>query len=195
VTGLGQVSRLSVAVIVDDQRVPAKAGDAAAATTTKPWETAEIQRLHGLVAAAVGLDEKRGDQLTIENMSFEQAPVEVDPAAPGVGTQVVQGLKQYWPTGLRYLGIVALALFALFGILRPLAKRAASISVTPSLPSPAVAAARLPTISEMEGQMDDDAAGGLRKLPVLTRRVAKLANEEPEQLARIVRGWVAEDHR
>ena len=30
---------------------------------------------------------------------------------------------------------------------------------------------------------------------VLTQRVAKLANDEPEQLARIVRGWIAEERR
>jgi flagellar biosynthesis/type III secretory pathway M-ring protein FliF/YscJ len=48
----------------------------------------------------------------------------------------------------------------------------------------------------MEGQIDDDAGhGGQRRLPVLTKRVAKLASEEPEQLARIVRGWMAEDQR
>jgi flagellar biosynthesis/type III secretory pathway M-ring protein FliF/YscJ len=34
-----------------------------------------------------------------------------------------------------------------------------------------------------------------RRLPVLTQRVAKLANDEPEQLARIVRGWIAEERR
>jgi flagellar biosynthesis/type III secretory pathway M-ring protein FliF/YscJ len=30
---------------------------------------------------------------------------------------------------------------------------------------------------------------------VLTKRVAKLASDEPEQLARIVRGWIAEGDR
>jgi flagellar biosynthesis/type III secretory pathway M-ring protein FliF/YscJ len=30
---------------------------------------------------------------------------------------------------------------------------------------------------------------------VLTKRVAKLASDEPEQLARIVRGWIAEEDR
>ena len=195
VLGLGQISRLSVAVIVDDQRVPAKSG-AAGEATVKPRDPAEIQRLQSLVAAAVGLDTKRGDLLTIENMSFETTPVEPEPVAPGIGSQVMDGVKQYWPTALRTIGVLLVALFALFGILRPLGKRATAMAAA-ALPAPAVAAARLPTISEMEGQLDENGAafGGQRRLPVLTKRVAKLANEEPEQLARIVRGWMAEDHR
>ena len=198
VTGLGQVSRLSLAVIIDDQHVPAKAAaDGTAGTATnKPWDQAEIQRLHGLVAAAVGLDTKRGDQLTIENISFEVPATEPEPAAPGVGSQIMTGVKTYWPSALRGLAILGLALFTLMGILRPLARRATSVSTTASLPAPAAAAARLPTISEMESQIEEEASSqGNRRLPVLTKRVAKLATEEPEQLARIVRGWMAEDQR
>ena len=197
VTGLGQVSRLSVAVIMDDQRVSTKAADGTTAVTTKAWDRAEVQRLHGLVSAAVGLDTERGDMLTIENMAFEVPTVEPEPPAPGIGVTIMDGAKQYWPSAVRGIGILLIALFALFGILRPLARRATSVAAAPALPTPAVAAARLPTISEMEGQFDDEAAptGGPRRLPVLTKRVAKLASEEPEQLARIVRGWMAEDQR
>ena len=194
VTGLGQVSRLSVAVIVDDQRVTTKAQDGTVKASTKAWEAGEIQRLQGLVSAAVGLDTERGDQITIENMSFEVPTAEPEPEPVGVSTQVMDGVKEYGPSAFRTIGILLIALFALFGILRPLAKRATAIAATPALPVPAVAASRLPTISEMEGQMDDDRRGD-KRLPVLTKRVAKLASEEPEQLARIVRGWMAEDQR
>jgi len=194
VTGLGQVSRLSVAVIVDDQRVTTKAQDGTVKVSTKAWESGEIQRLQGLVSAAVGLDSERGDQITIENMSFEVPPVEPEPEPVGVGSQVMDQVKSYGPSAFRTIGILLIALFALFGIIRPLARRATAIAATPALPAPAVAASRLPTISEMEGQMDDDMRGD-KRLPVLTKRVAKLASEEPEQLARIVRGWMAEDQR
>ncbi len=195
VEGLGKISRLSVAVIVDD-RAPAKAADGSTPAKGAAWEPAEIQRLQGLVAAAVGLDPKRGDQVTVENMSFDTPVEEPEPPAPTVSVRMMDGLKEYGPSAMRLITIVAVAMFALFGILRPLARRATASATTPALPSPAVAAARLPTISEMEGQIDDGSgAPGQRRLPVLTKRVAKLANEEPEQLARIVRGWMAEDQR
>jgi flagellar biosynthesis/type III secretory pathway M-ring protein FliF/YscJ len=46
---------------------------------------------------------------------------------------------------------------------------------------------------QIEAELDAVGPGNPRRLPVLTKRVAKLANDEPEQLARIVRGWIAED--
>jgi flagellar biosynthesis/type III secretory pathway M-ring protein FliF/YscJ len=119
-----------------------------------------------------------------------------------VGQKVVNVMGEYWPAALRGLAILLVAAFALFGVLRPIARRATALAAAaPALPAPATAAARLPTISEMEGQIEaelDAAAGpgGPRRLPVLTKRAAKLAAEEPEQLARVVRGWIAEeDHR
>jgi len=194
----GQLARLSVAVILDDERTTTPAGGTPQATT-KAWDQAGIQRIHGLVAAAVGLNAERGDQLTVENIAFDvpqEAPIA---APPSMGQQMTDALKQQWPMALRGLAILMIAVFALFGVLRPLARRAAALTTTPALPAPAAAAARLPTVQEMEGQIDAEldaaAAAHSRRLPVLTQRVAKLANEEPEQLARIVRGWISEGRK
>ena len=194
----GQLARLSVAVILDDERTTTKAADGTTATTTKAWEQAGLQRIQKLVTAAVGLDQQRGDQLTVENIAFETPAEIAEPPAPGVGQQVLEGMKTYWPSALRGVGIILVASFAIFGVLRPLARRTATIAAAPSLPAPA-AAARLPTVQEMEGTIDAELeaarAGQPKRLPVLSKRVAKLASDEPEQLARIVRGWIAEGDR
>ena len=75
----GALARLSVAVILDDERVTAKNADGTATTTSKPWEAEGNQRMHGLVAAAVGLDTERGDQLTVENIAFDVPQMEPEP--------------------------------------------------------------------------------------------------------------------
>ena len=49
--------------------------------------------------------------------------------------------------------------------------------------------------SEIEAQMDADAAdkaGDNRRLPVLTRRAAAIAQKEPENTAKLLRSWMAE---
>jgi len=194
----GQLARLSVAVILDDERVPSKAADGAVTTTTKAWEPAGLQRIQNLVIAAVGLDLKRGDQLTVENISFE-VPAEIpEPPVPGFSDQAMEILKTQWPAALRGAAILMLASFAIFGVLRPLARRAGSMAAVPALPA-AAAAARLPTVQEMEGAIESEleAKGGGqgKRLPALTKRVTKLAGDEPEQLARVVRGWIAEGDR
>jgi flagellar M-ring protein FliF len=204
----GQLARLSVAVILDDQRVaaPAAAPGAAPAApalpTTKPWDAAEITRIKGLVSAAVGFDAQRGDQLTIENISFDAPAFEADLPPVPTGTKVMESVKLYGPSTLRIGGVLLVAFFALFGVLRPIARQAASLPSAPALmaataSSPA-STAKLPTVQEQEGAIEaelDLATGQRRKLPVLTKRVAKLASQEPEQLARIVRGWMAEGDR
>src|SRR5690606_36032489 len=52
----GQLARLSVAVILDDERVMTRAANGTTETTTKPWEPARLDGIRGIVSAAVGLD-------------------------------------------------------------------------------------------------------------------------------------------
>lgn len=193
----GQLARLSVAVILDDERVSSRAADGTSQTTTRAWNEDGKKRISDIVAAAVGLDLERGDRLTVENIPFEAPAVDAPAEAPGFMTQVTDAAREHWPAALRGLGILLVAVFALFGVLRPLARRAGALLTPPQLP-PAMAggSARLPTVREMEGQIEAEldamTANVDRRLPVLTQRVAKLAADEPEQVARIVRGWIAE---
>jgi flagellar M-ring protein FliF len=194
----GGLARLSVAVILDDERVSTKGGDGTTQVTTQSWDAKDVQRIHDLVAAAVGLDPQRGDQLTVENIAFDVPAAQPPAPRPTVLQQLTDLVRDHGLGALRGVAIVGIALFALFGVLRPIARHATKINQAPALPAPGgAAAARLPTVQEMEGQIEAelDAAGpgNPRRLPVLTKRVAKLANDEPEQLARIVRGWIAED--
>ena len=74
----GDVARLSVAVILDDDQVQKKGQDGAATTVRQARKREELQKIQGLVAAAVGFDMERGDQLTVENVSFDEPQVEED---------------------------------------------------------------------------------------------------------------------
>jgi flagellar M-ring protein FliF len=192
----GQIARLSVAVVLDDERV-VKPEDGA--VSTRPWEPEQLQRFHNLVAAAVGFDTNRGDQLMVENIAYDAPPAATDPAPLPVGQQVTDFMRQHWVSALRGLGIVVIALVALFGVLRPMARRATA-AVPAALPADARGeAGRLPTVQEMEGRIDAGLDGSAalqpQRLPVLAKRVARLANDEPENLARIVRGWMTEGER
>jgi flagellar M-ring protein FliF len=78
----GQLARLSVAVILDDERTVAKDAEGKMQTTSKPREATDIERIKGLVSAAVGLDTARGDPVDGRNIAFEETPVEVEAPAP-----------------------------------------------------------------------------------------------------------------
>jgi flagellar M-ring protein FliF len=187
----GEVSRLSVAVLLDEAR-PDKAAKSGAAPA--PRSAADVQKIHDVVAAAVGLDTERGDQLTVETVAFETSPVEEAPPE--------SRWRQYVPLvmdGGRIVAISLIGVLVVFGVVRPTLKRA--------IPAPDGRTAADPralprTIADVDGEIDAgfDAAlesgpGQARRLPVLTRRVAKLAQQEPEHAARLVRSWLAEEDR
>ena len=50
------------------------------------------------------------------------------------GIEVTRQIKQQWPAALRGLAILLVATFALFGVLRPLMRRATSLTTVPALP-------------------------------------------------------------
>jgi flagellar M-ring protein FliF len=65
--GPGGVRRLTVAVLVDGQIVTAADGT----SSWQPRSEEELATLRELVAAAVGLDEARGDILTLKSLEFQ----------------------------------------------------------------------------------------------------------------------------
>lgn len=199
----GQVERLSVAVIVDDARTAATEGQPAAA---KPREPAEMERIKGLVAASVGLDADRGDQLTVENIAFEEPPEAVEaPAAPWwreVAPTVVSTLGVSVGDVVRWALVVLLAFVALFAVIRPLARSALGSAGAAAMLPPAGGMAGVPalaggrTVAELEGQMQN-AAEGRRDPARLSslKSIAVKAEQEPEHVAKLVRAMLAQEDR
>jgi flagellar M-ring protein FliF len=196
---------LSVAVVLDDIHSTATGADGAVTTTSRPRTAAELQRIQSLVSAAVGLDADRGDQVTVENIAFGNQVVE-EPTPPAEG---------WWPrvttrvsNGALDLGRLAVVLIigivALLVVLKPMARWALQLPRAATLPPGAVIAGVAGTpprsVADLQNDIEAEIDAGLaaagsdssRRLPVLTRRMAKVADEQPEHLARLVRTLLAE---
>lgn len=130
--GSGEIKRISVAVLVDhallpEAAAPAPAGQApaagqvaapAAAVKTpgklvrRALNAEEIQRLTLLVQEAIGYNEARGDRVNLISEAFipgeELEPIDVPFYEQG----------WFWPT-LKQAGGALLALYILFGVLKP----------------------------------------------------------------------------
>ncbi|MES2916409.1 MAG: flagellar basal-body MS-ring/collar protein FliF [Pseudomonadota bacterium] len=145
----GAVRRMTVAVMVDG--LVTVAGDGTRTWSARPED--ELATLRELVASAVGLDEARGDVLTLKSLEFQELPI------PG-GTEATAGLLP--PIGqldvmtiiqTTVLAVVALVL-GLF-VIRPVLTSAAR----PALPAPnaplALPAAMLPGSVALNGEVDD----------------------------------------
>jgi flagellar M-ring protein FliF len=198
----GQIARLTVAVILDDEHVASKAAGGAMAMTAKPRTPTDLQRIQHLVAAAVGMDTERGDEVTIENIAFGENSIEEQTPVSGWWQRVSPQLVNTNGIAMqvvRLAAIVAIAALAFFMILRPIGRRALLLPA-PSSVSTVVMTEQpgsVKTVGDLEDEMEaallSGRATGKRRLPVLTRLLDKTAQQEPESVARLVRGWLAEE--
>jgi flagellar M-ring protein FliF len=206
----GDLARLSVAVILDDARTTTKDQQGQSQVSTKARSQQDMERIRGLVAAAVGLDTSRGDQLTVENIAFGETPIEEAPPA-GWLQKLTPDVNEYAPMALRSLVVLLIVAIGFFGLLRPMVRATFSQAQLPggvgSGAAIAAGAAQmgLPhsprTVEDLEGEIEAELDAGqtlsplARRVPVLTKRIAKRAEDEPEQVARLVRSWLVEEER
>jgi flagellar M-ring protein FliF len=202
----GDVARLSVAVILDDDQVAKQNKDGSTQVVRAPRTPEELQKIQALVAAAVGLETDRGDHLTVENVSFDEPAVEQGPPP----TMLEKYSPQIWE-GSRIAVVALLGMIALFVFVRPLmrkagvgptakAKELASAAVPPALAMPVPGQAPR-TVAELESEIDEELNAVTaqyaesRRLPVLTRRVSSVTINEPENVAKLLRQWIADTER
>lgn len=111
----GVLRRLSVAVVVDDQRIVQADGK----VNAKAYTPQDINRFSDLVKQAVGFDSVRGDQVTVNNVAFKiPDTLEALPEIP------------LWERGwfldlMKQVAAVLTVLFLIFGVLRPVMRRLA----------------------------------------------------------------------
>jgi flagellar biosynthesis/type III secretory pathway M-ring protein FliF/YscJ len=172
---VGNVEKLSASVVVDGDYKTVKAKDGKETRTFVDRTPQEVEKYRSLVAAAIGLDKKRGDELTVVCAPFAQD----EPAPPA---------KPMWPQLLEKV-LLGLALIGLFLLLRsllarlshsvpaqPLTEQAALATggtqplmipqghAVPSTPQ-ALAAQNVATAESLRGAPAQSAAGGSYEAP------------------------------
>jgi flagellar M-ring protein FliF len=177
---VGNVKRLNAAIVVNHRTVT----DAKGKTTQQAVPAEEIERLTEIVKEAVGFSAERGDSVKVVS-----APFVVDKTEPAD----LPLWKQPWlqdiaRSAIVPLAFVAIALIAVFGMIRPAIKAA-------SAPPPADEKAE--TVDEVV----DDAellpgADGMPRLEAPIHndkldRARALARDNPVAVANIVRDWMA----
>jgi flagellar M-ring protein FliF len=192
----GDVARLSVAVILDDEHVQKKQEDGSVTPVRQSRKPEEIQKIQALVAAAVGLDPERGDQLTVENVAFDEPGVE-DEKPPSLFVRFAPQIDEFG----RLITVLVVAIVGFFFVARPMLK-SAGFGPKPPLQPEIVEVQGPRTVadleSEIEAQMDAkefEKATENRRLPVLTRRVSAITQKDPDQVAKLLRGWMREAER
>lgn len=105
----GNVSQITAAVMIDGKRVPVTGEGGVASTRYEQWSEADLANFRAIVASALGLNERRGDQVTIKNMEFAHEDMEAAAAMlrEQERRELIKNIAKYSLIGL----IVALFFF------------------------------------------------------------------------------------
>jgi flagellar M-ring protein FliF len=195
----GILSRLSVAVVVDDKKV--LQGDGS--LSTQAYAQEDINQLRELVMQAVGFDNSRGDQVTVTNVAF-RLPDEIE-TLPSIPLW-----EQGWVIGAaKQLTGVLVVLFIVFGVLRPTMRGlvARDEEVTALIDAHTEADAMGGTVRINEDGTpvavavngEGGISAGAEDLLLLDapqnyekrlEYIQKLIDEDPHLVSQIIRGWL-----
>lgn len=185
----GRIQRITAALLVDDQMVKSVQKGKVTYTRQKRSQE-ELNRIQELAKAAIGFDEKRGDSITVQNLSFQADPTELEAQAPTWATNTQKAINDY-ASLLRPASILVLFVLGYFFLIRPVQKHALSAS---TLPAPATSQAALPTHPNMAlaapaAEKGDDTIRAAR----LKEEALELMKQKPVHTARALQAWLREE--
>jgi len=195
----GQIKHLAAAVLIDDA-VETTTVAGKFQQTRRKRTPEEMKQLDDLVRAAIGFNAQRGDELSVQNISFEELPAEILVKLSPM--QRTLRIIQPWAWLLRYagLGIVFLLIYML--VLRPVKTQV--LATLRGLPGTGEMAALPPgesekassgpmTMAQMEGQLEEELSqtnSNVMRAVVLKRHLVDKVKKEPEGATRLVQSWV-----
>ncbi|WP_409522317.1 flagellar basal-body MS-ring/collar protein FliF [Pseudomonas sp.] len=186
----GRLTRLSVAVVVDDQvKVDAASGEA----TRTPWTSEDLARFTRLVQDAVGFDASRGDSVSVVNVPFSADRGEVLVDIP------FYSQPWFWDIVKQALGVLFI-LVLVFGVLRPVLNNITRGGKDAAAPGDT----ELGGMIGMDGDLANDRVtlGGPQSilLPSPTEgyeaqlnAIKGLVAEDPGRVAQVVKDWINDD--
>ncbi|MGO8758235.1 MAG: flagellar basal-body MS-ring/collar protein FliF [Terracidiphilus sp.] len=187
VTPAGGVEKISAAILVDDAVVKT-VRDGKVTVTRQKRSQDELNRIQELAEAAIGFDAKRGDTISVQNLSFDTAPADSDLPAKTWTTEVQKTVSDY-SSALRPLSVLVLFLLAYLLVLRPLQKHALSQNELDTGLQPALAAGTAQSLPS--GAVD--AVETSKRAAQLKEQTAELAKHHPLNTARAMQAWMRED--
>ncbi len=177
----GKVTRLSVAVLIDNLRTTGADGK----VTETPLPQAQLDRLTALVRDAVGFDAARGDTVNVVNSSFLG-----EPAVVAGELESIPIWERAWAQTLaKVLAGLIVLLIIVFSVLKPLTRGLLSAARPTLLRQPAIVGAGA-------APGGGGAAGAETPGLAYEQQVAAargLVAQDPKRGAQVVKAWVASD--
>jgi flagellar M-ring protein FliF len=192
---IGNVKRVTVAVLVNDKRMPpANAKDTVTHFQTRTPE--ELARIEMLVRSALGVDSTRGDAVSVVSLPFDQPTITVAPLPAIDMASRVEQFQRPIVTGVAIMLAFVLAIFTM----RSLKTRSASSLALPG--AIAMSSANMLPAGAPVSSAQMTVVPAPRAIPAPPKFVFPEANTEirdkvvstvstnPDSAARLVKSWI-----
>jgi len=182
-SAVGEVVRLSVSVLLDNRRsqILDESGISLGRTNT-PWTEAEKETIVGLVKAAMGFNEKRGDSVFVGNMPFEAA-VEDDKVneieATRVRNKFILDIVRYVALGL---AILSLIMFVIRPMVQRLSSKPEDLDLLMGMP------ATIGELEEEELEVPTERESGIPS----REKILEIAKQDPLKTSALIHTWLRE---
>jgi flagellar M-ring protein FliF len=185
----GRVRRLTAAIVVNDR--VAQVATRGKAAQWQPRSADELRELTALAQAAVGFDQVRGDNLTVQDLAFEENRTAQPASLPGQ----VLATAENSPVLVKYAALMGgLLVVVAFGV-RPALRRArlqpAALAKPPGtellagLTAAATSALKAPEPLEMDPDR--------QRVQEIFEQVSGHLKREPTQSSRLLQSWIHSD--
>jgi flagellar M-ring protein FliF len=193
----GRVKRIAAAILVDDV-IETRTDNGKTAETRRKRTQEEMTQIEELAKAAIGFDAPRGDQFSLQNVSFSQPPADL-PLLPGRFQRFVVFAERF--TGVfRYAALSLFFLVAYLLILRPVKKQVLAIlaaaTTRPALTggvTEAAAAAAMSIDGGLNGLPSEIGAGASSEVEeaiLLKKKLATKVKADPQGASRLIQNWL-----
>ncbi|MGB9031608.1 MAG: flagellar basal-body MS-ring/collar protein FliF [Acidobacteriaceae bacterium] len=183
VEAAGRVRRVTAAVLINYRRTTE-----GKAVALQPRDAEEMKRLTDLAQSAVGFDASRGDQVSVEQLAFDDDA----PAAEPTRGERVLAMATQSQSLLRY-GTILTALLAFFLLVaRPTLRSLASAPTRRASSSNAAAPPRIPSAPEPQELTAEQQAVEQQKIRAQSvfERVSETVKRDPAQSTRLLESWI-----
>ena len=179
----GRVRRVTAAVLINYRRTTE-----GKAITWQPRDAEEMKRLADLAQSAVGFDASRGDQVSVEQLAFDDDAVAPQPA---LGERVLVMAAQS-ESLLRY-GTILTALLAFFLLVaRPTLRSLASTPARRASPTNPGVPLRVASAPEPRELSPEQQAAEQQKIHAqnVFEQVSATVKRDPAQSTRLLESWI-----
>ena len=187
----GRVKRIAAAVLVDDA-IETTEKNGTKISDRRKRTVDEMKEIEKLAGAAIGFDAQRGDMLAVQNLSFQELPVE-KPVPPGK-LENTRKLVLQWSGLLRYVGVLALFLIVYFLMLRPVKNQV--LTAFRELPGKLAHSPKGLPGDGVSGEIElPEGAEQSRRANALKRQLGEKVKAEPAAASRLVQSWMREGEK